>query len=243
MKDDEEQRLWALLAQDDNKARHQLIAFYMPFTRMLAAKLYARRVALDVEFNEYLQFASIGLIEAIDRFKPELGVMFTTFAAQRINGAVLNELADLTELRSQLTMQKEILQSRLNSISEQATKSNLKPEVHALFNQLADMASSLAIGFMLESEQSLNEDELLLEDAGYAATAYKQLQKQLSVLVKCLPKQQRLVIQYHYLQQIPFNVISEMLQLSKGRIAQLHRQALQVLAVHIEKLDQTARTF
>ena len=57
--------------------------------------------------------------------------MFTTFAAQRINGAVLNELADLTELRFAAYDAKKFCKSpKLNL--RQATKSNLKPEVHAL---------------------------------------------------------------------------------------------------------------
>ena len=48
------------------EARHQLIAFYMPFTRMLAAKALCQAGRADVGFNGICSLQSIGLIEAID---------------------------------------------------------------------------------------------------------------------------------------------------------------------------------
>jgi RNA polymerase sigma factor for flagellar operon FliA len=49
--------------------------------------------------------------------------------------------------------------------------------------------------------------------------------------VDSLPPQDRMVLRSHYLQELPFDEIAAMLQLTKGRISQIHKQALQRLRV------------
>ncbi|NJL18613.1 MAG: hypothetical protein HC938_17105, partial [Nitrospira sp.] len=44
---------------------------------------------------DYVQNASIGLLEAISRFEPERGIPFAAFALPRVRGAVLNGLRTL----------------------------------------------------------------------------------------------------------------------------------------------------
>jgi len=48
----------------------RLVAVHMGFARMQAATVYARRTFKGMEFGDYLQYATVGLIEAIDRFDP-----------------------------------------------------------------------------------------------------------------------------------------------------------------------------
>src|SRR3954462_13251534 len=61
-------------------SRNALIEYYLPLCRTIAAGLYARRGGLEVEFLDYMQFATIGMIEAVERFDPALGNAFNTFA-------------------------------------------------------------------------------------------------------------------------------------------------------------------
>lgn len=53
----------------DPALREQLIEHYLPFAKMLAAKAYANRFQLELEFADYLQYAAIGLIDRIDKLK------------------------------------------------------------------------------------------------------------------------------------------------------------------------------
>ena len=64
-----EHDLWQAFAEQRHpNARHQLIEHYLPFARPIAAALFARRGPLLVDFMDYMQLATIGLIEAIDRY-------------------------------------------------------------------------------------------------------------------------------------------------------------------------------
>ena len=57
----------------------------------------------------------------------------------------------------------------------------------------------------------------------------KQVRTALSRLVLALPEQERRVIQYHYYHGLDFTEIANMLELSKGRISQIHRQGITLI--------------
>jgi RNA polymerase sigma factor for flagellar operon FliA len=60
----------------------------------------------------------------------------------------------------------------------------------------------------------------------YRSVELSQLRERLGQAVQGLPPQERTVVRSHYLQDMPFDEIAGMLQLSKGRISQIHKQAL-----------------
>jgi len=53
-----------------------------------------------------------------------------------------------------------------------------------------------------------------------------------------LSEQERTVIRYHYLQEVPFSEIAALLGLTKGRIAQIHKQALGRLRTALQSKER-----
>lgn len=68
----------------------QLVEGYLPLARVIARRFAGR----GVELEDLEQVASIGLIKAIQRFKPELGLRFVTYATPTIAGDVRNYIRD-----------------------------------------------------------------------------------------------------------------------------------------------------
>jgi RNA polymerase sigma factor FliA len=101
--DSDEARLWAKFIRDrDVSTRNRLIEQYLPLCRTIAGAVYAKRGGLEVEFLDYMQFATLGLIEAVQRFDPALGFAFSTYASPRIRGSILNNLEPLSEQYTQI---------------------------------------------------------------------------------------------------------------------------------------------
>lgn len=221
--------LWQAFGQTRAPAaRERLVRHYLPFARIMAAKMFAGRTHMYVEFDEYLQFARVGLIEAIDRFDAGRGFKFETYAASRINGAILSGMEAYSEVHEQIAARKRIVHERLASLR------NAEPDVAApedLFGHLAELALGMALGFVLDNSgmYQTEEHEAHYRDNTYAGVELKQLRDRLKALIDNLSAKQRQVISYHYLQQLPFEEIAGMLELSRGRIAQLHKQALLAL--------------
>jgi len=66
----------------DSGAREELVKRFLPFARKLALRYVHSREPLD----DLVQVASVGLLNAIERFEPRRGKKFTSFAAPTIMG-------------------------------------------------------------------------------------------------------------------------------------------------------------
>jgi RNA polymerase sigma factor FliA len=244
--DAEERSLWELARGDSGAAaRDVLLERHLPYAKIVAATYYGRRHHDGVGFDDYLQLARMGLLEAFERFDPDCGAQFRTFAARRMHGAILDGLSQLTEVQSQLSARKRILSDRTNSLtgharaedergSDPAPPGDQRDAVKArrptgdLFQYLAQVGMGLALGFMLEESGLFDHagDRSTGSDPCYAAVEMHQTRHLLRSIVDALPPAERRVIRLHYLQGMLFDQIAVSLQLSKGRVSQLHKQGL-----------------
>lgn len=216
-------------------AREALIAFYLPFARMLTAKIFGRRTFGELEFVDFMQYAAIGLIEAIDRFDPERAIKFETFAVARINGAILNGIASLSEKQVQVRARQRADSERIASLKEGVSEGD---EASDLFVLLAELAVDLAVGIMLEEPEEPSAQVASYLDNTYQRIEMAQLRRAVKDLVDTLPENEKKVVSYHYMQQLAFDEIALILKLSKGRISQLHRMALARLREGIDMGQQ-----
>ena len=233
--------LWERLRQhDDGHARDVLVRHYLPFARMIAASTYAKRTHNDIEFAEYMQLASLGLVEAVDRFDPTFGAQFKTFASKRVQGAILNGLVKLTEKNQQIAIKVRLQNERLQAAKEAAAESvgpldesdgTRRPD--QLFRYLAEVGIGVALGVLLEDTGMVDGEAMGNESLApspevsyFRRTEVLHMQRIIRNAVDALSDQQRLVISYHYLQEISFEEIAAIVGVTRGRISQLHRQAL-----------------
>ena len=76
--------------QGDAEARDQLIVNHINLVRFLASKFKNRGESLE----DLIQVGTIGLIKAIDRFDPDRGLEFTTYATPTIMGEIKRHFRD-----------------------------------------------------------------------------------------------------------------------------------------------------
>ncbi len=74
----------------DPRAREELVKRFLPFARKLALRYVHSREPLD----DLVQVASVGLLNAIERFEPGRGKKFTSFAAPTIVGELKRHFRD-----------------------------------------------------------------------------------------------------------------------------------------------------
>ena len=213
--------------ENDSAARERLINYYLPYARIIAAKIYAGRHHDQFEFDEYLQFATVGMIESLDRFEPDRGAKFKTYASRRMIGAILNGLEFLSEKQQQIALRQRLTADRIESLKDVAKPSGLDPE--HLFRYLADVGIGMALGYLLEGTGLVDSGEPRVVARHYDNLEIKQLQRRLQDILKTLPEREQKIIRYHYLQDVPFQEIAEILGVTKGRISQIHKRALELL--------------
>jgi RNA polymerase sigma factor for flagellar operon FliA len=215
--------LWQALRElGDSSAREQLLARYGEFARIIAAKLYGNRPDDSVPFDDYLQYAHIGLIEALDRYDVSRGSSFESYSSHRIRGSILNGLSQHTELHAQRAEWRQVMAERRRSLAGTAADEPNK----ATLEDFARLAVGLAIGLMLDDPADPRPDEST-EANPYNATELSQMRERVRTLVEQLAPRERDIVREHYYEQREFQEIAARLGVTKGRVSQLHARALE----------------
>jgi RNA polymerase sigma factor for flagellar operon FliA len=222
-----EAALWARWRQNgDLAARQELIAHHLPYARIVAAKYYSNRYHNEVEFDEYFQLASLGLVEALDRFDPTMGVQFRTFASRRIQGSILDGLERSTEKQQQIAMRQRVDAQRREIIKQTLGERSASRTPEQMLKYVAEAGLAFALGWLLDGTGMLDTGECTEDIPFYKGVAMREFRAQLLDLVEDLPAQERMVIRNHYLQEVSFEEIATAAGLTRGRISQIHRAAL-----------------
>ena len=101
----------------DPEVRDQLIVSHLNLVRFLASKFKNRGEPLD----DLIQVGTIGLIKAIDRFEPDRGLEFTTYATPTIMGEIKRHFRDKGwSVRVPRRLQE--LSSKINQVTDDLTK-------------------------------------------------------------------------------------------------------------------------
>ena len=213
---DDERRLWDRRGSDA-AANALLFARYVPWSRAVARDVYRRLRNPLLEWGDYAQNASVGLLEAMGRYDPARGIDFIAYAKPRVRGAVFNGVRCFLDKAGD--GREDRMRSRLASIEEQ-------PQGDA-FEQLVGTVTGLGVAYLLDADAG---GAWSADADASAQVEHRQRQAVLAVALEELPDRERLVLTLHYYQHVPFVQVAQMLGLTKGRISQLHRAGLERMA-------------
>lgn len=74
--------------------RQRLVEQYQPYVRKLARQTF-EKLSGKFDFEDLVAYGTLGLVEAAERFNPQRGVSFVTFAHYRIKGAIFDGLRQM----------------------------------------------------------------------------------------------------------------------------------------------------
>lgn len=219
----------------DSNARDQLVSRFLP----LARKLARRYTGASEPFEDLMQVASLGLVNAIDRFDPGRGVSFASFAVPTILGELKRYFRDsgwsahVPRGAKELALKVQRVQQRLAaqtgcspSVSELAEFLELSVEevVEALEAAAAHHASSLdAVIRGADDEPVTLADALGEPEPGFeiaeAVVMIRAAAPQLSAL-------ERRVLALRFFEDQTQSVIAEQIGVSQMQVSRILRRAL-----------------
>jgi RNA polymerase sigma factor for flagellar operon FliA len=217
MEPESEEILWwqSWREDSDQEARQRLFLRYVPWARTVARDVYRRVRVPQMEWGDYAQNATVGLLQAMARFDADRGIAFIAFAKSRVRGAVFNGLRSF--LADSVSHEGARWRERVESFDA--------AEVDDPLDQMIASVTGLGLGFLLESDATT----ALIESVTDASVEAEQ--RQMSLLIETavagLPEKERRVLTLHYHQHMPFVDIARLLGLTKGRISQIHKAALE----------------
>lgn len=216
-----EASLWRRLRfEAEPGCREKIFMRYRSLARAIARRK-RRRAAHGADADDAEHFAYEGLLQAIDRFDPLRGIPFSAFARRRIAGSIADGAARQSEAAAQSRQHGLVKRERLQALSSEAAE-----EPDAL-RALSTLVSGLAIGLLLEDSGLVATDSVAdFRPSAYDALAMRELAAVLQGEIARLPHREAIIIRLHYEDGVSFTHIAELLDLSKGRVSQLHGAAL-----------------
>lgn len=217
-----EPALWAAFRSlGDVSAREQLFFKYAPWARSVARDVYRRVPIPQMDWSDYVHNATVGLLEAMSRFDVARGIDFIAYAKPRVRGAVFNGLRSYLSESSRRESYEDRFRERLESFDS--------GEFEDPLSQMIASVTGLGLGFLLESGAAADGARSSSDASGLAER--HELEVLLDVSLAKLSEKERRVLTLHYYQHLPFVEIAGLLGLTKGRISQLHKAAIQKCAV------------
>jgi RNA polymerase sigma factor FliA len=233
--------------KDGNRQREEIVEVYLPLVRLIAERIH-RRLPVGIDLESLVQAGVMGLLEAIDRYNPERGT-FPTYARYRIRGEIMEYLRSLDWASRSLRVwgrKTAAARDRLTgwlgreaSAEEIATELGVSLEHYYQVDQRLNEAMLLSLDDVsLASEEKWKkaQEECCqhsLRDP-LAFVESKNLMEQLTVAIEVLSERERLVVTLYYHEELTLREIGEVLNLSEGRISQIHGQALSRLRHYLD---------
>lgn len=218
-----EASLWRRLRfEAEVRCRELIFNRYIALARSIAAVQRRTRPRHGVELNDMEQFAYEGLLYAIDRFDPLKGVPFAAFARRRIAGSVSDGASQMNEVDAHYSHRRRQELERARSV-----RAGADTRKEDGLQALATLATGLAIGLILaETGMVQPEDGADHRPSAYDTLAWRELQSVLAREVAKLPERHAMILRQHYQNGVSFTQIATLLGVTKGRVSQLHAEAL-----------------
>ena len=171
-----------------------LVHYVIHNSKFISNKLFDDR--------DYFQFGIEGLSEAIDRFDPDFGTKFETYAIQRIRGKIIDELRKVqSKQKVYTTTEEDIYYSTMSLNSSIDEDSNCQ-----LYEVISD-----------ETETPIDKTE-------------KDETKELLVdAIKQLDEKERLIITLYYYENLNYAEIAKVIGVTVSRVSQVHSKIMDSL--------------
>lgn len=233
-----------LYTADGVMNKHSLWLRYVPLVRHEALRLQVRLPA-SVELDDLLQAGGIGLLNAVERYDALQGTAFTTYAVQRIRGAMLDELRSRDWVPRSVRRHARDVAQTMQRLEQQLGRPAGELEVAQAMNIsledyrqiLMDTNNSQLFSYDEWREEQGENAEPLLEGHAEANPLHQLLEQNLRQRVidaiEALPEREKLVLTLYYQEELNLKEIGAVLEVGESRVSQLHSQAIKRLRARL----------
>jgi len=246
--------LWDRYKRDGRReVRDQLILHYSPLVKYVAGRV-AVGLPQNVDQADLVSYGIFGLIDAIDKFDPERGYKFETYAISRIKGSILDELRSIDWVPRSIRAKARSLEKAYGKLEadlhRNPTDEELAQELDMSEEQLQTILSQISfVGLVALDEmlsvggdrgESLTLGDTIADSGAGPVGAYEveETRQILAEAINRMPEREKVVLTLYYYEGLTLAEIGEVLGVTESRVCQIHTKAVLQLRSRIAAAER-----
>lgn len=217
--------------------RRSLAESHLPLVKFTADRL-AAKLPPSVDRDDLIGAGMLGLLDAVDKFDPQRGVLFKTYAEMRVRGAMLDSLRTLDWAPRSMRRRARAVEAAFSALEQQFNRPAREEEVaHELGMSLPDFQLLLGDlrGLTITELDQPTDDEAtspvkrIPVDPGFTPfVQYEraEIRERLARAIDRLPPRDRQVVALYYLEELSMKEIGSVMGVTESRVSQIHAQAV-----------------
>lgn len=226
--------------------RNERVVEHLHLVKYCALRLLNRIPQNRIDFNDLFSAGVLGLIDAVEKFDPALGIPFEKYAMIRIKGAMLDEIRSSDPVPRAVRANIAKLENAIASLERKLGRMPEEEEIvkelgvtYDEFRQMLDEAKSVSI--LTQSLEEMMEggvhpEELIDSGEGLIKSIQREeLVAILSELISQLPEREQLILSLYYHEELTMKEIGQILGYTESRVSQLHTQIILKLRTRMKR--------
>lgn len=223
------------------EVRNELVESYAPLAEYFANR-YRERAS---DHEDIRQVAHLALVKAVDRFDPEVGVTFSTFAGRTIDGELKRHFRDKSwVVRVPRSLQEAALEVR-NAADQLAVENGRAATVDDLVErtgldaelvlQALDVRTALQAKSFDQPADGRTDGPDTSAVLGRADVELERAEVTMAMqrLIETLPERERRIIELRFYEELTQQEIADRMGMSQMHVSRLLRRSLGVLRSHL----------
>ena len=220
---------------------NEIIEDNLELVKKIAWQIFGR-VQKVVEIEDLIQQGMEGLVAAAQKYSPKDGVTFQQYAQLRIRGSIIDYLRKNSNLCRTTIKKKQEFERIKFELQKSIGREPSKDELIKKLGLTDDEFSYWETAFEANNIQSLDQayDEFSILYASHlndpeTTLQDKELKNQIRKALGILNQREAMVAQLYYVEELNIYEISEVLEISTGRISQIKKSIIEKLRNEISQ--------
>jgi len=229
---------FVISTQVKKKKNDALIMKYAPLIKYIATRI-AARLPMHIEVQDLINSGVLGLMDAIEKFDPDKGVKFETYAEYRIKGSILDSLRAMDWVPRSVRKVATLLENTYAELEQKLGRPARDDEVaeamdveveklHKLMSRVSHVSMVSLERDNKHAHQGSLLDRLISPDdaSGFNKLDAEELRDMLADCLERLPEKEQTVVSLYYYNEMTMKEIGKVLKLTESRVSQIHTKAV-----------------
>jgi RNA polymerase sigma factor for flagellar operon FliA len=227
--------------------RDAVVLEHLPLVKAIAVRVH-ENLPVHVDLDDLVHAGILGLFDAATKYDPAKKVAFSSYAKHRIKGAILDSLRQLDwasrDLRRRHKQVEAITRDLAAKLLRNPTEAEIAEQMGVEAARWRQMMLDLrTVGLISASTRASEQEDLPSpefpaqpETQPDSMCARQQLRELLSSAMKSLPDRYQKVVVLYYTNEMTMKEIGDMLGINESRVSQIHKSALEKMAVALQSV-------